>query len=807
MAAEGSNSTKTGLGLVGVLLACAAVAGLFIGFGSDNPPKQADCLPVSSAADSSSTSAGGLQKAADAAVAAGKSQGIDVGVVITDAGKRSDRLAVGKQDLMPSASVIKLAVAIAAGKRIDAGSVSADQVKPLLNPMISVSDNTATNQLVALLGGASVVNDTIAGLGVTSNDARLGRELGAPVSGPDPNVASAGGIDKILGVIYDSTHSAGTPASTISQSSAQMIVDAMRNQQVNTKWGAVLPHDQIAHKTGELGGTSHDVGWFISDKRWLEVTIMTNKPGGSDQAAGNEIIKRFATDAFAARSEQVTPADPRGPPAATGGATSGDKAMPLKAGVYQLSSPYGPRDGAMHQGQDFAAPLGTPIYAATSGTVAAAGPASGFGNWIVVDFTDRHGSNVYGHMRAGDLKVKTGDKVSAGQLIAAVGSEGESSGPHLHFETWVDGTRLHGGHAIDPMPWLKGATNPTGSATTSIQVRNAADVTDLGPGTTPPGGAGCGNPTLGDATALRPGSVPAAFEPWIIRAAKTCPEVTAPLIAAQLKQEGNFNVNAHNAGSGADGPAQFLPDTWAAKAVDGDGNGTKDPRSIPDAVMTQAAYDCELAASMKKALSAGQVKGDLTELWLSAYNCGPGATLGQGQVCQNAQTLGYVKHIPEMARTEFAAATPSLVGGTFGARVVAAAMRWLGTPYAWGGGTLTGPSRGTSDGGGAADAAGDFNKVGFDCSGLTRMAVAMASGGKTVIARTSQGQVLDPQGKPVPINQLQPGDIVFPTPNSPGHVVIYIGNGQIVQAPQSGDVVKVSPLSSQGSSIVARRFG
>ena len=69
---------------------------------------------------------------------------------------------------------------------------------------------------------------------------------------------------------------------------------ALRAQQVNTKFGAVLPRDQIAHKTGELGGTSHDVGWFFSGQRWLAVAVLTSTTGGNDQAAGNDIIKAVA---------------------------------------------------------------------------------------------------------------------------------------------------------------------------------------------------------------------------------------------------------------------------------------------------------------------------------------------------------------------------------------------------------------------------------------------------------------------------------------------------------------------------------
>ncbi|MCK0515758.1 NlpC/P60 family protein [Williamsia sp. DF01-3] len=277
-----------------------------------------------------------------------------------------------------------------------------------------------------------------------------------------------------------------------------------------------------------------------------------------------------------------------------------------------------------------------------------------------------------------------------------------------------------------------------------------------------------------------------------------------------MENESNFNVNAHNEGSGADGPTQFIPGTWEAKAVDGDGDGRRETRNVADAVMSQAAYDCELAQIAKADLQQGKLTGDLTELWLSMYNCGPGATQAQGGVCDNQETRNYVRNIPANAAAKFAAPNPGSAdlprGGPFGQRAVAAAMKWRGTTYAWGGGNAHGPSKGVGDGG-VADSFGDFNKIGFDCSGLMIYAIAQASDQKILLDHYTVNQLNDPRGKPVPINALQPGDVVFPGGGNPQHVAMYIGNGQMVEAPQSGDVVKVSPLSNLGDGIDARRFG
>ena len=112
----------------------------------------------------------------------------------------------------------------------------------------------------------------------------------------------------------------------------------------------------------------------------------------------------------------------------------------------RYTSGYGPRWGTVHRGIDIANDLGTPIYAAMDGTVTAAGPAQGFGNWVVIKH-DGGEETIYGHMRYYDVQV--GQRVKAGQKIASIGSEGQSTGPHLHFEVKPDGVN----HA-DPEAWL-----------------------------------------------------------------------------------------------------------------------------------------------------------------------------------------------------------------------------------------------------------------------------------------------------------------------------------------------------------------
>jgi murein DD-endopeptidase MepM/ murein hydrolase activator NlpD len=108
-------------------------------------------------------------------------------------------------------------------------------------------------------------------------------------------------------------------------------------------------------------------------------------------------------------------------------------------------SGFGMRWGRLHEGIDIAASSGTPIWAAAAGTVIHAGWLGGYGNLVVVD----HGNGLataYAHASA--ILVGVGQQVAQGETVALVGSTGNSSGPHLHFEVRVNGT------AVDPLLYL-----------------------------------------------------------------------------------------------------------------------------------------------------------------------------------------------------------------------------------------------------------------------------------------------------------------------------------------------------------------
>lgn len=96
----------------------------------------------------------------------------------------------------------------------------------------------------------------------------------------------------------------------------------------------------------------------------------------------------------------------------------------------------------LHKGTDFAAPTGTPIYAAGSGTVQRASWNGGYGNYIKIKHT-RGYETAYAHLSRYAAGLKAGQKVRQGDVIGYVGSTGASTGPHLHYEVYVDGKPLN----------------------------------------------------------------------------------------------------------------------------------------------------------------------------------------------------------------------------------------------------------------------------------------------------------------------------------------------------------------------------
>ncbi len=124
-------------------------------------------------------------------------------------------------------------------------------------------------------------------------------------------------------------------------------------------------------------------------------------------------------------------------------------AKPVKAS-FRFTSGFGMRWGRMHAGTDFAAPVGTPVYATADGVVVHAGWSSGYGRLIKI----QHEFGIetrYAHLSA--MRVSVGQKVSRGERIGDMGNSGRSTGSHLHYEVRVGGT------AVNPMTFIKAANN------------------------------------------------------------------------------------------------------------------------------------------------------------------------------------------------------------------------------------------------------------------------------------------------------------------------------------------------------------
>jgi peptidoglycan hydrolase-like protein with peptidoglycan-binding domain len=138
-----------------------------------------------------------------------------------------------------------------------------------------------------------------------------------------------------------------------------------------------------------------------------------------------------------------------------------------------VTSPYGPRGGRNHDGMDIGAPTGTPVRAAACGTVSLAGQQSGYGNIVCITHTSQF-STCYAHLSR--FGTSAGARVQQGQVIGYVGCTGNCTGPHLHFETRV------GGVARDPSQYLRGASVPGASATSSKASASSSTQTQFGIG-------------------------------------------------------------------------------------------------------------------------------------------------------------------------------------------------------------------------------------------------------------------------------------------------------------------------------------
>ncbi|MGI5380698.1 C40 family peptidase [Streptomyces sp. CA-251387] len=228
-------------------------------------------------------------------------------------------------------------------------------------------------------------------------------------------------------------------------------------------------------------------------------------------------------------------------------------------------------------------------------------------------------------------------------------------------------------------------------------------------------------------------------------------------------------------GERAVGPFQFLPSTWEGVGKDANSDKAADPHNADDAALGAAIYLCGGGRDLTK---RAQLKAAILQ-----YNHSNEYV---------ANVLGWIDQYTAAAKN------PDLKNVTGKVRrVIEAALSQQGVPYSWGGGNAKGPSTGICCSPGGKSGA---NINGFDCSGLTLYAYAK---GGIRLPRIAAAQAGVGQRIPASLgtSALKPGDLVFYA-TAPGrdstiyHVGIYVGSGQMINAPRPGTVVRLDSVNT-----------
>lgn len=224
------------------------------------------------------------------------------------------------------------------------------------------------------------------------------------------------------------------------------------NEKEQEKQVLLASYDAKIEESEELTQEQEDVLMQIASKR--SSLLQEKNKLREQQAAAAAKAKAAAAARAAAAAKAPTKVS-------TGSSETSETTYSAGNGIFskpvsggRISSPFGRRThpitgevGKMHNGVDFAVPVGTSVHAASGGIVIMAEWYTGYGYTVIVD----HGGGLwtlYGHLREGGFKVSKGDTVSKGDLIAESGNTGNSTGPHLHFEVRDNGT------AVNPMNYL-----------------------------------------------------------------------------------------------------------------------------------------------------------------------------------------------------------------------------------------------------------------------------------------------------------------------------------------------------------------
>jgi cell wall-associated NlpC family hydrolase len=286
-----------------------------------------------------------------------------------------------------------------------------------------------------------------------------------------------------------------------------------------------------------------------------------------------------------------------------------------------------------------------------------------------------------------------------------------------------------------------------------------------------------------------------------------------------------------------EGLLQKTASWWAANGIDGDSVGpalgSGDPYDAEDAIATLARLDCNLASELNVDALSQSSGLAVDDLIVAAYYGGAGSTTSyahatgalppdtQAQAVLAALATFSLDGTDGSGGAAPAATTTTVPAGStpgplppssdLGAAIVAFAQDELGVPYVWGGGDYAGPTNGLAGG----------SVVGFDCSGLALYAVYQASGGAVALPHYTGTQVQMGQqvfvgsgAEALASGLVQPGDLIYfdnvdPTQAGWDHVGIYVGGGDTIDAPQTGEDVQVDNLATtdwEGVQWDVRRF-
>lgn len=515
------------------------------------------------------------------------------------------------------------------------------------------------------------------------------------------------------------------------------------------------------------------------------------------------LIVLLITSAVQDDETQCTPGGAGGVGGGSGIVNSEGLAFPVHSSA-QFTSGFGERWGEAHNGVDYAGPIGTEIYAFADGVVAAAGPADGFGNWIVVDHKidgEEH-STVYGHMSADNVLVSAGDTVKAGDHIAGIGSEGYSTGPHLHFE-FYDGLKLAGGTPVDPQPMLEGMQADGGSGDRSSGDDADAEEPAPAPQAESPSGGEPGQYTAeGQDVPLGVPNDPHALEE------RQLDNVRAIISIGKGRDAPDSVIKAALMAAGPESGYRMLASRAVPESLNHPNDGItpgdatsvglfqiQTPMHMPpaDAMNREKHitwfYDtAEVLADPSQhpgdiAANVENPREDLRGKYREWEDTADVLLESEGNI---APSSGSDNCDPGSSGDSSSGEGVPADASEFAEKAIAAAREQMGLPYVWGGGDWNGPTGG-----------------GFDCSGLTMYAYAQAGGPR--LDHYTTNQMNSPDLAERDPGDIQAGDLVFFNGAAdPQHVGLAINSTTMIHAPTTGDVVKEAPISDGGDLVAVR---